>query len=71
MILQISITEDNVGTAISNLAAIITTIDETADQNIDNLEVVTTVFAEIATHIQNASVSQAVMEQVSSCGYAL
>ena len=65
--LQISITADNIGTVINNLTAIITTTNETADQNTDNLQVIQRALTKTAALFQNASVPLAVVEQVSWC----
>ena len=49
---------------INNLTALVITTNETADQNEDNLQVVRTVLTQTATHLQDASVPLAVVEQV-------
>ena len=56
---------ENVNEVISNLTSIVTTANETSDQNSDNLEVVANLLTQSADVIMTQNASLAVITQVS------
>ena len=63
--LQVNVSIENVNGVVSNLTSIVTTANETSDQNSDSLEVVANLFTQSVDVIMTQNASLAVINQVS------
>ena len=63
--LQVNVSIENVNGVISNLTSIVTTANETSDQNSDSLEVVANLLTQSVDVIMTQNASLAVINQVS------
>ena len=63
--LQVNVSIENVNGVVSNLTSIVTTANETSDQNSDSLEVVANLLTQSVEVIMTQNASLAVINQVS------
>ena len=63
---KVNVSVDNVNTVINNVTSIVSSANETSDQNRDNLEVVANVLTQSVNVIQTQNVSLEVVSQVST-----
>ena len=65
--IKVNVSVENVNSVINNVTSIVSSANETSDQNRDNLEVVADVLTQSANVIQTQNLSLEVASQVSHC----